>query len=82
MAKEELLEFRGVVTEVLPNAMFQVRLENDHVVLSHLAGRLKRNKITIISGDEVEVEMSTYDISKGRITYRHKAGSSKPTNNT
>ena len=72
MAKEELMEFDGVVTEVLPNAMFRVKLENDHEVLAHTAGKMRRFRIRVIAGDKVTVEMTPYDLSKGRITYRFK----------
>ena len=72
MAKEELLEIRGVVTELLPNAMFRVRLENDHEVLGHTAGKMRKNRIRVLVGDDVLVEMTPYDLSKGRITYRFK----------
>ena len=72
MAKEELMEFDGVVTEVLPNAMFRVKLENDHEVLAHTAGKMRRFRIRVLAGDKVTVEMTPYDLSKGRITYRYK----------
>ena len=72
MAKEELMEFDGVVTEVLPNAMFRVKLENDHEVLAHTAGKMRRFRIRVLAGDKVSVEMTPYDLSKGRITYRFK----------
>ena len=72
MAKEELMEFDGVVTEVLPNAMFRVKLENDHEVLAHTAGKMRRFRIRVLAGDKVTVEMTPYDLSKGRITYRIK----------
>ncbi len=72
MAKEELIEMRGVVTELLPNAMFRVKLENDHEILGHTAGRMRKNRIRVLAGDEVLVEMTHYDLSKGRITYRFK----------
>ncbi|MBI08435.1 MAG: translation initiation factor IF-1 [Pseudomonadota bacterium] len=72
MAKEELMEFDGVVTEVLPNAMFRVKLENDHEVLAHTAGKMRRFRIRVLAGDKVTVEMTPYDLSKGRITYRFK----------
>ena len=72
MAKEELLEFEGTVTEVLPNAMFRVTLENGHDVLAHTAGKMRRFRIRVLAGDKVNVEMTPYDLSKGRITYRHK----------
>ena len=72
MAKEDLIEFSGTVTEVLPNAMFRVKLENDHDVLAHTSGRMRRNRIRVLAGDKVTVEMTPYDLSKGRITYRFK----------
>jgi translation initiation factor IF-1 len=72
MAKEELLEFKGRVEEVLPNAMFRVKLENGHDVLAHTSGRMRKNRIKILLGDEVTVEMTPYDLSKARIILRHK----------
>ncbi|HET6520877.1 MAG TPA: translation initiation factor IF-1 [Geminicoccaceae bacterium] len=72
MAKEDLIEFNGTVTEVLPNAMFRVKLENEHDVLAHTSGRMRRNRIRVLAGDRVTVEMTPYDLSKGRITYRFK----------
>lgn len=72
MAKEEILEMRGRVTELLPNAMFRVKLENGHEILGHTAGRMRRNRIRVLAGDEVLVEITPYDLSKGRITYRYK----------
>jgi|TARA_B100000676_G_scaffold215289_1_gene211763 translation initiation factor IF-1 len=66
------MEFDGVVTEVLPNAMFRVKLENDHEVLAHTAGKMRRFRIRVLAGDKVTVEMTPYDLSKGRITYRFK----------
>jgi len=72
MAKEEVLEMRGVVTELLPNAMFRVKLENDHEVLAHTAGKMRKNRIRVLAGDEVLVELTPYDLTKGRITYRYK----------
>ncbi len=72
MAKEELLEFPGEVTELLPNAMFRVKLENDHEVLAHTSGRMRKNRIRVLAGDKVLVEMTPYDLSKGRITFRYK----------
>ena len=70
MAKEEKIEFKGKVTELLPNAMFRVRLENNHEILAHTAGKLRKNRIRVLAGDQVLVEMTPYDLSKGRITYR------------
>ena len=72
MAKEELIEFKGVVTEVLPNAMFRVKLENEHIVLAHTAGKMRKNRIRVLAGDSVVVEMTPYDLSKGRIIFREK----------
>jgi translation initiation factor IF-1 len=72
MGKEELLEFKGTVTEALPNAMFRVRLENDHKIIAHTSGRMKKNRIRIIVGDSVTIEMTPYDLTKGRITHRFK----------
>ena len=72
MAKEELLEFKGKVIEVLPNAMFRVELENKHIVLAHTSGKMRKNRIRILLGDDVTVEMTPYDLSKARIKLRHK----------
>jgi len=72
MTKEDLMEFKGVVAEVLPNAMFRVKLENDHEVLAHTAGKMRKNRIRVLQGDVVIVEMTPYDLSKGRIIYREK----------
>lgn len=72
MAKEELLEFKGVVSEVLPNAMFRVKLENEHEILAHTAGKMRKNRIRVLAGDKVVVEMTPYDLSKGRIIFREK----------
>ena len=72
MVKEESLEFTGVVLELLPNAMFKVKLENDHEVLAHTSGKLRKNRIRVLVDDKVDVEMTPYDLTKGRIVYRHK----------
>ena len=72
MAKEELLEFPGVVRELLPNAMFRVKLENGHEVLAHTAGKMRKHRIRVLDGDKVLVEMTPYDLTKGRITFRYK----------
>ena len=72
MSKEELLEFPGTVTEILPNAMFRVVLENDHEIIAHTAGKMRKNRIRVLAGDKVLVEMTPYDLTKGRITYRFK----------
>ncbi|MEI7670224.1 MAG: translation initiation factor IF-1 [Pseudomonadota bacterium] len=78
MAKEELLEFGGTVTELLPNAMFRVKLENGHLLIAVTSGRMRKNRIRILVGDSVTVEMTPYDLSKGRIKFRHKDGASGP----
>jgi translation initiation factor IF-1 len=78
MAKEELLEMRGQVVELLPNAMFRVRLENDHEILGHTAGKMRKNRIRVLVGDEVLVELTPYDLTKGRITYRFMPGRGGP----
>lgn len=72
MAKEEPIEVEGKVLETLPNAMFKVELENGHVVLAHISGKMRMHYIRILPGDQVTVELSPYDLSRGRITYRHK----------
>ena len=72
MAKEELLEFEGTVTELLPNSMFRVKLENEHEILAHTAGKMRKHRIRVLAGDRVNVEMTPYDLSKGRITFRFK----------
>ena len=72
MAKQDQISMRGKVEEVLPNAMFRVKLENQHVILGHISGKMRQNKIQILLGDTVEVEMSPYDLTKGRIVYRSK----------
>ena len=70
MSKEEILEFKGKVTDILPNAMFKVELENGHEVLAHTAGRMRKNRIRVLAGDEVLVQVTPYDLTKGRITFR------------
>tara|TARA_B100000161_G_C33373695_1_gene334552 strand:- start:187 stop:405 length:219 start_codon:yes stop_codon:yes gene_type:complete len=72
MPKEDVLEYEGIVSEILPNAMFKVKLENGHQILAHTAGRMRKHRIRILAGDKVIVEMSTYDLTKGRIIFRHK----------
>ena len=72
MSKQDFLEFKGRVTELLPNTMFRVKLENNHEVLAHTAGKLKKNRIRILTGDKVKVEITTYDLSKGRIIFRER----------
>ena len=70
LAKQDFLEFRGKVTELLPNAMFRVKLENNHEVLAHTAGKLRKNRIRVLTGDNVLVEVTPYDLTKGRIIFR------------
>jgi translation initiation factor IF-1 len=72
MSKEETLEFDGIVTEVLPEGRFRVTLDSGHVILAYTGGRMKRNKIRTLAGDRVTVEMTPYDLEKGRIVFRHK----------
>lgn len=72
LAKEEAIEVEGTVIEPLPNAMFRVRLDNDHVVLAHISGKMRKFYIRILPGDRVTVELSPYDLTRGRITYREK----------
>ena len=72
MAKEDLIEFTGVVAELLPNAMFRVKLDNDHTILAHTSGKMRKNRIRVLAGDRVTVEMTPYDLSKGRFTFRFK----------
>ena len=72
MAKEEALEVQGEVTELLPNAMFRVKLENEHEILAHTSGRMRKNRIRVLAGDRVTVDMTPYDLTKGRIIFRHK----------
>lgn len=72
MAKADIIEIEGVVTEKLPNTMFRVKLENGHTVLAHISGRLRQNFIRILPGDKVTMELSPYDLTKGRIIWRDK----------
>ena len=72
MAKEDVIEVEGIVTEALPNANFKVKLENGHEVLAHISGKLRMHYIKILPGDKVKLELSTYDLNKGRITWRAK----------
>ena len=70
MAKEDVIEMQGTVLDTLPNTMFRVELENGHVVVAHISGKMRKNYIRILTGDEVTVEMTPYDLSKGRIVFR------------
>ncbi len=72
MKKEEAIQVEGTVIEPLPNAMFRVKLQNDHMVLAHISGKMRKYYIRILPGDRVTLEMSPYDLTKGRITYRYK----------
>ncbi len=72
MAKQDLIEAEGTITEVLPNATFRVKMDNDHEVFATMAGKLRRFNIRVLLGDRVTIELSPYDLTRGRITYRHK----------
>ena len=72
MAKQDMIEMQGVVKETLPNTVFRVELENGHLITAHISGRMRKHYIRILTGDKVTVEMTPYDLSKGRITYRSK----------
>ena len=78
MAKEELIEFEGVVLELLPEGLCRVKLDNEHEVLAYTAGRMKRHRIRTLAGDRVTVEMTPYDLSKGRLIFRHKTEAPRP----
>ena len=70
MAKEESIEMQGTILETLPNTMFRVQLENGHIVMAHISGKMRKNYIRILTGDKVTVQITTYDLTKGRITFR------------
>lgn len=72
MTKEEVLQFTGTVSEALPNATFRVKLENGHEILAHTSGKMRKFRIRVMIGDKVDVEMTPYDLTKGRIAFRHK----------
>ncbi|HHJ20413.1 MAG TPA: translation initiation factor IF-1 [Gammaproteobacteria bacterium] len=72
MAKQDVIEMQGTVTDTLPNTTFRVELENGHIITAHISGRMRKHYIRILTGDQVTVEMTPYDLSKGRITYRSK----------
>jgi translation initiation factor IF-1 len=78
MAKEKAIEVEGTVVEALPDAMFRVELDNGHRVLAHLSGRMRKNYIRVLLGDRVAMELSPYDLTRGRITYRYKKASRQP----
>jgi len=77
MAKEDQIEMEGTVTETLPNTMFRVQLENGHIVIAHISGKMRKNYIRILKGDKVTVQLTPYDLTKGRITFRSRDGVSK-----
>ena len=77
MSKEDQIEMEGAVIDALPNTMFRVQLENGHIVLAHISGKMRKNYIRILKGDKVTVEMTPYDLTKGH-TFRHKEGGSRP----
>ncbi|AVD71872.1 translation initiation factor IF-1 [Desulfobulbus oralis] len=79
MAKEDAIEVEGTIVEPLPNAMFQVQLDNGHRVLAHISGKMRMHYIKILPGDRVTVELSPYDLSRGRVTFRNKSGKAKKT---
>lgn len=70
--KEDLMSFEGIVEELLPNSMYRVKLDNGHLILAHSSGKMRKNRIRVLEGDKVTVEMTPYDLTKGRITFRHK----------
>ena len=70
MGKQDILEFKGQVIDLLPNAMFRVKLENDHIIIAHTSGKLRKNRIRVLQGDNVTVEVTPYDLTKGRIIFR------------
>lgn len=72
MSKEDLIEFDGIVSELLPNTTFRVELENGHKIIAHSAGKMRKNRIRVLEGDKVRVEMTPYDLTKGRIVFRYK----------
>ena len=78
MSKEDQIEMEGTVIDALPNTMFRVQLDNGHIVLAHISGKMRKNYIRILKGDKVTVEMTPYDLTKGRITFRHKEGGPPP----
>lgn len=78
MAKEEQIEMEGTVTDTLPNTMFRVQLENGHVVIAHISGKMRKNYIRILKGDKVTVQLTPYDLTKGRISFRSRDGKSSP----
>ena len=78
MSKEVHIEMEGTVVDTLPNTMFRVKLENGHVITAHISGRMRKNYIRILTGDKVKVELTPYDLSKGRLVYRERGGGPVP----
>lgn len=78
MAKEDQIEMEGTVIDTLPNTMFRVQLENGHVVIAHISGKMRKNYIRILKGDKVTVQLTPYDLTKGRISFRSRDGKSSP----
>ena len=78
MAKEDQIEMEGIIIDTLPNTMFRVQLENGHVVIAHISGKMRKNYIRILKGDKVTVQLTPYDLTKGRITFRSRDGKSSP----
>ena len=78
MAKEDMIEMAGVVSEVLPDTRFRVTLDNGHLIIAYMAGKMRKHRIRILAGDKVSLEMTPYDLSKGRITFRHKDEKAAP----
>ena len=78
MSKQESLKAKGQIIEVLPNTLFRIKLENDFIILGHISGKMRKNNINVLLGDRVEVEMTPYDMTKGRITFRYKWLSTNP----
>lgn len=72
MSKEDVMKMKGQIVEVLPNALFRIKLENDFIILGHISGKMRKNNINVLLNDRVEIEMTPYDMSKGRITFRYK----------
>jgi len=72
MNKENSIEMQGIVIETLPNTMFRVKLENDHIIIAHISGKMRKNYIRILNGDKVTIELTRYDLTKGRITFRSR----------
>ena len=78
MAKEDTIEMEGVVSEVLPDTRFRVTLDNGHVIIAYMAGKMRKHRIRILAGDKVSIELTPYDLSKGRVTFRHKDTNAAP----